>query len=108
MAYYLVRAKSDAERLEELRARLDRGEFEDVRPFGRALTGSLENARYDPEADEAVWEEEDYCSPPLAMERAAVLDEYFEDVSVERVDRNEGWERIDALPSLWRDPAVDV
>jgi hypothetical protein len=29
-------------------------------------------------------EEEDYCSPPLAQERAAVLDTYFDDITVER------------------------
>ena len=26
----------------------------------------------------AVWEEEDYCTPPLAQERAAVLDGFFD------------------------------
>lgn len=37
------------------------------------------------------------------MERDAVLDDYFEAISVGHVDRNEGWERIDSLPSLWRE-----
>jgi hypothetical protein len=27
--------------------------------------------------------EEDYCSPPLAQQRAAVLDTYFDDITVE-------------------------
>ena len=48
----------------------------------------------------ATWEEEDYCSPPLAEERAAVLDNYFDQISVERVDAGEGWKRIEALPKL--------
>lgn len=108
MAYYIVRADPKPGRLNELRERLGQEAFKDMRPFGQALTKSLENARYDPETDEAVWEEEDYCSPPLAMERDAVLDDYFDDISVEQVDRDEGWDRIDALPSLWRETAVDA
>jgi hypothetical protein len=28
-----------------------------------------------------MWIEEDYCSPPLAMERKVVLDRYFDDVT---------------------------
>jgi hypothetical protein len=48
-----------------------------------------------------VWEEEDYCRPPLAQEREAVLDRYFEDLSVERVERGSGWEQISDLPPLF-------
>jgi len=49
----------------------------------------------------AVWEEEDYCRPPLAEERAAVLDEYFDQLRVERVEHGAGWEQIAALPPLF-------
>lgn len=101
MAYYLVRARLKAELAEELRQRLAQRAFLEMQPFGRALTKALEGARWDPETGEAVWEEEDYCSPPLAMERAAVLDRYFEDLRVERVREGEGWRRIRHLPSLW-------
>ena len=104
MAYYLVRARVRLDLTSELRARLDRGEFRTLRPFGEALTLALENARLDPQTGEAVWEEEDYCSPPLAMERAAVLDRYFDDLRVEPVREGEGWQRIAHLPSLWTDP----
>jgi hypothetical protein len=46
-----------------------------MRPFGKALRYSLENARIDTEdSDFALWIEEDYCSPPLAMEREDVMD----------------------------------
>jgi hypothetical protein len=51
----------------------------------------------------AVWEEEDYCSPPLAQEREAVLDAYFDQIEVEEVDEGQGWERIESLPSLFKD-----
>lgn len=100
MAYYLVRAKPVNELLPELRQRLDSGEIRVMRPFGQALQYSLENARQKEEGL-AVWEEEDYCSPPLAQERAAILDTYFRELDVERVEKNEGWERIESLPKLW-------
>lgn len=102
MAYRLVRARPKEPRLGELRARLDRGDIRELEPFGAAMTKSLTNARFDPEAGEAVWVEEDYCSPPLRMERE-VLEEYFADVTVVEADvpEAEGWERIDDLPSLW-------
>jgi hypothetical protein len=50
----------------------------------------------------AVWEEEDYCSPPLAQERAAILDTYFKELDVERVEKNEGWKKIASLPKMWQ------
>ncbi|WP_324717945.1 hypothetical protein U7230_06640 [Carboxydochorda subterranea] len=101
MAFYVVRARPDPQRLAELRARLDSGAFVKLRPFGEALTASLEGARRDPQTGEAVWEEEDYCSPPLAMEREAVLDRYFTNMVAEPVKQGEGWARIAHLPSLW-------
>jgi hypothetical protein len=36
----------------------------------------------------------------LAEERAAVLDKYFDEISVEPVEAGQGWKRIDALPKL--------
>lgn len=103
MAYRFVRARPDHDRLPELRAELDSGAIADLEPFGRAMTKALDNARFDRDRGEAVWVEEDYCSPPLAMERAAVLDEYFEDITIveENVDEASGWERIADLPGLW-------
>ena len=101
MAYYLVRAKPTTD-LDRLRSRLDSGEIEKMQPFGTALHHSLMNAR-DAGDGYAVWEEEDYCRPPLAMEREAVLDTYFTDLSVERVEEDQGWKRIDALPFLWEE-----
>ncbi len=71
-----------------------------MRPFGEALDYSLPNARVEPDGW-TVWEENDYCDPPLAMERAAVLDKYFADLSVEKVKKGEGWKRINHLPRLW-------
>src|SRR5947209_18675713 len=99
MAHYLVRAKPKLERLAALRRQLDENAFIDLRPFGKALTHSLTNARLQSDGT-AIWEEEDYCSPPLAQERAAVLDGYFDDITVERVNAGAGWKRIESLPKL--------
>lgn len=100
MAYYLVKAKHLGDLLSELRARLDSGEIQQMRPFGMALQYSLDNARLNPQGW-AIWEEEDYCHPPLAQERAAVLDTYFSELQVERVSQGEGWAQIESLPKFW-------
>jgi hypothetical protein len=100
MAFYLVSARPVADRLEELEQQLNERAFLELRPFGRSLTDSLESARRLPDGT-AIWEEEDYCRPPLAQEREAVLDRYFEDISVEPVERGRGWERIEELPPLF-------
>lgn len=104
MAYRHVRARPAPGSLSELRDRLDSGEIEAFEPFGRAMKRGLEKARFDPESGEAVWIEKDYCTPPLAMERAKVLDEYFEEITIvdESVDEEAGWERIGELPGLWK------
>lgn len=103
MAKRFVRARPKRDRLAELRERLNSGEVEAMEPFGRAMTKALERARFDPVEGEAIWIEEDYCTPPLAMERAEVLDDYFEGITVVEEDVNEtaGWQRIDDLPGLW-------
>jgi len=99
MAHYLVRARPKPERSGELSQQLQRKAFVGLRPFGKALTHSLENARSESDGT-AIWEEEDYCSPPLAEERAAVLDLYFDEITVERVNAGQGWDQIQALPKL--------
>jgi hypothetical protein len=100
MAHYLVTARPLREHLAELEGKLERDEFRPLRPFGETVTESLLGARRE-SAEAAVWEEEDYCSPPLALERAAVLDRYFEGIEVEPVTRGEGWERIESLPRMF-------
>ncbi|MDA4129064.1 MAG: hypothetical protein OK422_06395 [Thaumarchaeota archaeon] len=103
MAQYLVKAKPKLVRLKNLRERLDAGEITIMRPFGRALDFSLKKGKIQ-EDGYALWEEEDYCDPPLAQERLAVLDYYFDDISVEKVEPDRGWKRIASLSSLWSKP----
>lgn len=99
MAHYIVRAKPKPDRLSKLHQRLQENAFINLRPFGKALTRSLKDARLQSDGI-AIWEEEDYCSPPLAQERAAVLDTYFDEITVEPVNAGEGWIRIESLPKL--------
>ena len=103
MTFYLVRAKPKKEHLGSLKEELNSGKISRMRPFGQALQYSLENARIDAEnRDYVLWIEEDYSSPPLAMEREGVLDLYFNDISVERVEsEEEAWSSINDKPQLW-------
>lgn len=104
MAHYLVRARLKAQKEQELRERLTAGAFLEVKPFGRGLSHSLEQARRDPKTGETVWEEQCFCNPPLAMERPAVLDHYFDEIRTEEVTSGDGWKSIAALPPLWEPP----
>ncbi|PSG98458.1 hypothetical protein BRD56_00530 [Thermoplasmatales archaeon SW_10_69_26] len=108
MPYRFVRAEPKPEELAELKRRLDQKEIEAIRPFGPAMTKSLEQARLDPETGEAVWVEEDHCTPPLATERE-ILEDYFQQITVEEedVDRAGGWRRIEELPSMWVEMGVE-
>jgi hypothetical protein len=100
VAYYLVRAQAKEELLPEIEQQLQTDALRSLEPFGEALTKGLAGARRQPDGT-VVWEEEDYCAPPLAMERAAVLDNYFTDIRVERVQEGEGWSKIEQLPKLF-------
>lgn len=106
MAFYLVSAVPKPGLLEELRRRLVRAEFLALRPFGPALSASLQQARFRQDGV-AVWEEEDYCDPPLAAERAAVLDRYFLDFRVEPVIEGDGWRSVMVHPLLFPGLADD-
>jgi hypothetical protein len=103
MAIYLVKARPRKDLLENLQRELSSGKISKMRPFGQTLQYSLENARIDNEnPDYALWIEEDYCSPPLAMERESVLDQYFNDIAVLRVESEEdAWNKINDKPRLW-------
>ena len=100
MAYYLVKAKLLASKRSDLAKRLESGEVRQMKPFGKALDYSLKNARNNGD-DFWIWEEEDYCSPPLAMERAALLDAYFVNLDVEKVEKDKGWQHIEQLARVW-------
>lgn len=101
MAHYLVKATPITAKLPELKQQLEAGAFQSLSPFGKALSYSLQHARIR-EDGTAVWEEEDYCSPPLKEEQAAVLNHYFEAIEVEQVKKGNGWAEIKSLPLLFQ------
>jgi hypothetical protein len=100
MAFYLVEAKVDPKNERDLRDKIEKKTFLSLKPFGKALSFGLENARL---GDRSLWlwEEEDYCSPPLKQEREAVFDKYFHDLTTEKVAEGEGWKRIKNLPRVF-------
>ncbi|MGG6461072.1 MAG: hypothetical protein ACM3JQ_06575 [Candidatus Eiseniibacteriota bacterium] len=101
MTLYIVRAKPKSQ-LSELRKEMDSGKISNLKPFGKSLQRGLENARMDKETGRVMWVEEDYCSPPLTMERESVLDRYFDEITIDRVkSEGEGWYRISNKPYLW-------
>ena len=73
MALYLVRARPKND-LSDLKKGVDSGEISRRGPFGKKLQSRLDNTKIDPTDRYALWIEEDYCNPPLAMERESVLD----------------------------------
>jgi hypothetical protein len=100
MAHYLVTAKPKSDLMKELLGNLRNDKYASMRPFGKALSYSLRNARLR-EDGHATWEEEDYCSPPLAEERAAALNEFFEELRVAPVRAGAGWQEINQLQLLF-------
>lgn len=102
MAYYLVHAHPKPERFPELEDKLRQDAFRELRPFGTALTAGLEGMRR-ADAERVAWEEECHCSPPLAMERASVLDRYFDEFEFEVVEQGAGWKQIEDLPRAFND-----
>lgn len=100
VALYIVKARPKKILMKNLRQELDSGSISRLRPFGEELQYGLDNARI--ENDYAYWIEEDYCSPPLAMERASVLDRYFDEIAVEPVESDkQGWSKIKTKPAMW-------
>ena len=102
MAHYLVRANLREDTASELRENIGKHAFLKLQPFGSSLTRALNGLRHDPQTNHVFWEEEDYCSPPLEMERHAVLDRYFYDIRMEQLSEGEGWARIAKLPTMWK------
>jgi hypothetical protein len=101
MTIYVAKAKPKEELMADLRQEISSGRISRLRPFEEELQHDLENARMF--NGYAYWVEEDYCSPPLAMERRGVLDRYFDDILAEQVESDEeGWNRIKDRPMLWK------
>ena len=100
MAYYIVRAELNDSDVTTLESQLRENAYVALQPFGRSLTKGLRGMRRLPDG-RVAWEEEDYCTPPLRMEREAVLDEFFTELEVEQVAEGEGWAQLKELPRVF-------
>ena len=82
---YRVTARFKAETTEELRRRLDDGSIASQQPDGQEIVASLYRAVLT-STDTVQWSEMCFCDPPLAHERATVLNRYFEDINTEPIE----------------------
>lgn len=102
MTFYLVKAKVK-NNIFKLHQEMESGKIKKLIPYGNSLHNSLQHAKKD-DKDWVyeVWIEEDYCSPPLAMEGERVLDRYFTNIVLEIVESEEvGWAKIKDKTSIW-------
>lgn len=79
---YHVRARLRPGTEAALLARLTDGSVAAQRPDGREIAAAMQRAAVDAEGW-VRWTETCYCDPPLAHERATVLDDHFEAMVVE-------------------------
>ena len=93
---YRVAARFRAETAAELRRRLDDGSIAAQKPDGQEIVDSLHRAVVT-DSGEVRWSEMCFCAPPLAHERATILDHYFDGVATEPI---EDYEQYDGRPFM--------
>ena len=76
---YRVTARFKPATAGELRRRLDDGTIAAQQPDGQEMVDSLRRAVVKDDGG-VMWSERCYCQPPLAHERATILDHYFDDI----------------------------
>ena len=82
---YHVRAKFIEDSAQSFVDKLTDGTVEDQRPDGAEIVASMNRAVV--AADGLVeWSEMCFCNPPLAHERATVLDRHFTEITTEPID----------------------
>lgn len=99
---YHVRAKFRADTAAAFLAKLTDGTIGKQRPDGPELVASMKRAVVNAK-DKIEWTEVCYCEPPLAHERATVLDSHFEDILAEPIEAHmqfEGRPFMDHLHAL--------
>ena len=93
---YRVTARFRTDTAAELRRRLDDGSIAAQQPDGQEIVDSLCRAVVT-RSGEVRWSEMCFCDPPLAHERATILDRYFDAVTTEPI---EDYERYDGRPFM--------
>jgi hypothetical protein len=99
---YDVRARLKAGTAAELLARLTDGSIKAQRPDGGEIVAAMKRAVVGADGTIA-WSEMCFCDPPLAHERATVLDRYFDGLTTAPVAdylRHQGRPLMDHLAEL--------
>ena len=93
---YRVTARFKTTTAPMLRDRLDDGSIAAQQPDGQEIVAALHRAVIAADG-EVTWSEQCFCSPPLAHERATVLDHYFADITTVPID---DYEQYDGTPFM--------
>ncbi len=110
MAIYQVTARFRTDTAAELRRTLDDGSIAAQQPDGQEMVDSLHRAVVT-DGGEVMWSELCYCDPPLAHERATILDHYFDDIvtqPIEDYQEYEGRPFMDSLDAMVAAPTAQV
>jgi hypothetical protein len=102
---YRVIARFKTDTAAELRRRLDDGSIAAQQPDGQELVDSLHRAVIS-ESGDVRWSERCYCDPPLAHERATILDHYFDDIVTQPIKDYQEYEGRPFLDYLESQPST--
>ena len=91
MAVYHVTARFRTDTAAELRRRLDDGSIAAQQPDGQEMVDSMHRAVVT-DSGQVTWSEQCFCRPPLAHERATILDHYFDDLTTEAIEDHQQYE----------------
>jgi len=82
---YKVQARFDKSKAKEFYKKLTDGSIQKQQPDGPSIIEGMNRAVID-DSGLVIWSELCYCSPPLAHERATILDHYFSEIETEPID----------------------
>ena len=97
---YRVTARFRTDTAAELQRRLDDGSIAAQQPDGQEIVESLHRAVMT-DGGEVLWSEQCFCNPPLAHERATILDRYFDDISTDAIEDYEQYEGTPFIAVLY-------
>ena len=105
MAIYQVTARFRTDTAAELRRRLDDGSIAAQQPDGQEMVDSLHRAVVT-HSGQVKWSEQCFCQPPLAHERATILEHYFDDLTTEAL---EDYQQFEGRPFIeYLDASVET
>jgi hypothetical protein len=98
---YRVRARFRPETAAAFLRKLTDGTVARQVPDGQEIVASMNRAVLN-EAGEVEWSELCFCVPPLAHERATILDAHFEDITTEVIQAHRRYEGTPFMEHLKR------